>query len=240
MSDPSADSSARACTSTSATDPGAGGPTRTHARSHPCPPAPATGTPSSIETAWLSARRDHLDREKQFTRERDALSASASRPPLARDHRRLPVRNRRRNGHAGRTLRRSPPAPHLPLHDGPGLGGGLPVLLVLGRQLRRHRRPPGAPRHHPGCRFTCAHRCDRGLQATDGLDVHLGLLPRQPVQLRHEGQLRSDRPGRPARQLQLRHPGLPRRRGPRHQRLRARTTTTASTSPTRRSPVVST
>jgi predicted dithiol-disulfide oxidoreductase (DUF899 family) len=96
------------------------------------------------------ARRQHLAREKEFTRLRDQLS---------RDRRELPwvavAEQFVRDGPKGaQTLsdlfdgRRQLLVYHFIVRS--GLGTGLPELVVLGRQLRPHRGAPRPPRRHPG------------------------------------------------------------------------------------------
>ena len=51
---------------------------------------------------WLIARKELLIREKELTRQRDALNADRRRLPMVRDRQGLHVRGARRDGGPGR------------------------------------------------------------------------------------------------------------------------------------------
>ena len=113
---------------------------------------------------WLKARKAFLAKEKEFTRAARRAGAPATRTALGEGRKALHLRCGRGAGLSRRPVRRQGPAPDLPFHDGTGLGGGLPELLVLGRQLStvstciwRIATPPWSPyRAHrwPGSRPT--------------------------------------------------------------------------------------
>ena len=96
---------------------------------------------------WLAERKALLAREKELTRLHDQI---------ARERRALPWERIEKNyvfdtPDGPRTLadlfdgRRQLMVQHFMF--GPGLGAGLPELLVHGRPHRRHDAAPGAPRH---------------------------------------------------------------------------------------------
>ena len=96
----------------------------------------------------------------------------------------VPIRDRRRERLAGRPLPRALAAPRLPLHVRARLHGGVSVLLDDRGRVRRLRRPPGEPRRHACGGVAGAAREAAGVQAADGVDVSLGVLARQRLQLR--------------------------------------------------------
>ena len=102
--------------------------------------------------AWLVARKELLAKEKEFTRQRDALNAERRKLPRVKIDKEYVF-----EGPAGK-LRL------LDLFDGrrqlivyhfmfdPELGRGLSDVLVSGRQ-HRPPRPSARARHLVGCRF---------------------------------------------------------------------------------------
>ena len=52
------------------------------------------------------------------------------------------------------------------------------------RWVQRLRRPPGEPRCHALGGVSCAAREAAGIQAADGVDVSLGVIAQQRLQLR--------------------------------------------------------
>ena len=107
-----------------------------------------TDHPVVSREEWLSARTSFLAKEKEFTRLRDELSRQRRELPWVLVDDPYRIRDAGREAHAGGALRRPAPARRLPLHVQSGVGRGLSALLVLGRQLRRHRRAPAASRCH--------------------------------------------------------------------------------------------
>ncbi len=61
---------------------------------------------------------------------------------------------------------------------------GTSLLLVDRGRIRRLRRPPGEPRRHAFGGVAGAAREAPGLQAADGVDVSLGVVPRRGLQFR--------------------------------------------------------
>ena len=133
---------------------------------------------------WLTARKAFLAKEKELTHARDRLSRERRELPWVRVDKEYVF-----DGPAGKEtlsdlFAGTEPAARLPLHVRPGVGGGLPELLVLGRQLQRHRRAPGAPRRDAGRGLAGAAREARGLQAAHGLELQVGVVARQRLQPR--------------------------------------------------------
>ena len=160
---------------------------------------------------WLAERKTLLAREKELTRLRDQI---------ARERRALPWVRIDKNyvfdtPEGRRTLadlfdgRRQLLVQHFML--GPGLGAGLPELLVHGRPHRRHERAPGAPRRHAARRLARAAGRDRALSPAHGLAVQVGVLARQRLQPRLRRQLHAGGDGHGRGPLQLRHAAPSRR-----------------------------
>ena len=110
--------------------------------------------------------------------------AAAAGAAVGPDRQGVPIRDRRRERLAGGPLPRALAAPRLPLHVRARLHGGLSVLLGDRGRVRRLRRPPGEPRRHAFGGVAGAAREAAGVQAADGVDVSLGVLARQRLQLR--------------------------------------------------------
>ncbi len=168
----------------------------------PLPDSSVARTPAELrrmKTAtreeWLAARNELLEAEKEHTRAADELARRRSELPWVRVEKEYELADRRRPGHAARPLRRPLPADRLPLHVRPRLDRRLPVVLGDRRRLQRPARPPREPRRGVRGGLTRAGREARGLQAAPRLDVHLGLVVRQRLQLRlrHDAAWRSSR-----------------------------------------------
>ena len=133
---------------------------------------------------WTAARKDLLAREKQFTRERDALNADRRRLPMVRIEKEY-------------------------VFEGPGGRAGLIDLfegrrqLIVGHFMFDPSWEEGCPScsagadeisdgllrhlHTRDTTFVYVSRAageDRGLQGDKGLDLPLVLLPRKRLQLR--------------------------------------------------------
>ena len=113
---------------------------------------------------------------------RPATSAAALGP--SREGVSVCDRSRRRV--VGRLVRRALAVARLSLHVRTRILGRLPVVLGDRRRLQRLRGPPRAPRRRADRRLTRPARRARGLPATDGLDVSLGIVTRQRLQLRFQ------------------------------------------------------
>src|SRR5215469_2162986 len=85
---------------------------------------------------------------------------------------------------ACRPLQRAFADPSLPLHVWIQLHGWVSVLLGNRGWVQRLGRPPGEPRCHALGGVSCAARKAVGVQAADGVDVSLGVIARQRLQLR--------------------------------------------------------
>ncbi len=94
---------------------------------------------------WTQARKAFLAREKAFSRQREALARERSELPWEEVTKDLCLRRAGRQADAARSVRRLQPACRLPLHVPARVGRRVPALLVLGRQLQRHRPCTCAP-----------------------------------------------------------------------------------------------
>ena len=115
----------------------------------------------------------------------------------------VPLRDRRGERDARRPLPRAIAAAHLSLHVRARVHGGVPVLLVDRRRVRRLRRPPGEPRRHADGGVAGAAAEAAGLQDADGVAVPVGVIVRRRLQRRLQ---RSDHRGAAAhgrRRIQL-------------------------------------
>ncbi len=131
----------------------------------------------------------------------------------------LRLRHHRGPAYAGRAVRWPAPAAGAALHARPGLGAGLPELLVHGRPHRRHDRAPGAPRHHVRGHLARAAGRDPALSSTHGLAVQMGVVECERLQLRLRREFHTGRKAREQGHLQLRHAALRMGRAARHQRF---------------------
>ena len=116
----------------------------------------------------------------------------------------VPIRDRRGKRLAGGPLPRALAAPRLPLHVRARLRGGVSVLLGDRGRVRRLRRPPSQPRRHAFGGVAGAAREAAGVQAPDGVDVSLGVLARQGLQLRLQRLVHRGATARGGRRIQLR------------------------------------
>jgi hypothetical protein len=129
------------------------------------------------------ANRAARGREGAHAAQRRAGAAAAG-TAVGSDLQGLSIRDRRGERLAGRPLPRALATPRLPLHVRARLHRRLPILLSDRGWLQRVRRPPGQPRRHsiggvPGASHEAA-----GVQAANGVDIYLGVLARQRLQLR--------------------------------------------------------
>ena len=158
---------------------------------------------------WVAERKTLLAHEKELTRLRDQI---------ARERRALPWVRIEKNYVFDAPEGRRPLAD---LFEGrrqllvqhfmfaPGVGAGLPELLLHGRPHRRHERAPGASRRHAAGRLARAAGRDRALSPAHGLAVPVGVLAWQRLQPRLRRQLHAGRTGQGRGPLQLRHAALP-------------------------------
>ena len=133
---------------------------------------------------WLRyADRAARGREGAHAAQRRAGAAAAG-AAVGSDRQGVSIRDRRGERLAGGPLPRALAASRLPLHVRARLQGGLSGLLGDRGRLQRLRRPPGQPRRHALGGVPGAAREAAGVQTADGLDVSLGVLVRQRLQLR--------------------------------------------------------
>ena len=103
------------------------------------------------------------------------------------DRRGVPLRDRPGPGVTRRSLRRPLAAARLPLHVRARVHGRVPVLLGDRGRLQRLGRPPRESRRHAVRGVAGPARETAGVQAADGLELPLGVLVRQRLQLRLPG-----------------------------------------------------
>ena len=133
---------------------------------------------------WLQERTAFLAKEKEMTRLRDRLAEERRTLPWVQVDKSLRVRHAGRQEDAGRPVRGPQPAHRQVLHAGAGPEGRLRRLLVRGRPRRRHAGASAEPRRLLRRGRAGAAGRDRGLQDAHGLELPLGLLLRQRLQLR--------------------------------------------------------
>ena len=95
---------------------------------------------------WLAARKAHLANEKEFTTARDELSRQRRELPWVKVDKNYVFDGPNGKETLADLFGGTQPADRLSLHVRPGLGAGLPELLVPGRSFRRRRRASGAAR----------------------------------------------------------------------------------------------
>ena len=176
---------------------------------------PVIATPEQ----WRAKRVELLAKEKELSRVRDELSRERRELPWVPVEEEYVFQTIEGDRTLAGALRAPEPAPRLPLHVRAGLGRGVPELLVLDGQLRRDAGASRTPRRRARRREPRPARPAPGLPRADGLGVPVGLVAREPVQLRlrrvvHRG--RAPRRGR----VQLRLHGPPRRRAAGRERVR--------------------
>ena len=138
---------------------------------------------SSRATSGWPRARQHLAKEKEFTRLRDQLSAERRALPWVKVEKPLCLRRPGGQGDARRPVRRAQPADRQAFHVRPGLEGGLRRLLVRGRPHRGRSGAPRAPRRELCGRLARAPAEDRSLQEAHGLALQMGVVVRQRLQL---------------------------------------------------------
>ena len=95
---------------------------------------------------WLAARKDLLVKEKELTRQRDALNAERRELPMVEVDKDYVFEGPEGQVRLHRPLRGPPAAHHLPLHVRPRVGGRLPELH---RRHRRAQRPASSTTSTP-------------------------------------------------------------------------------------------
>jgi Bacterial protein of unknown function (DUF899) len=133
---------------------------------------------------WLAARRELLNAEKELTRRGDELARRRQELPWVRIDKEY--RFETDGGSASLADLFQGRSQLLIYHFmfGPDYTAGCPACSAIGGRVRRLRRPPGEPRRHAFGGVAGASRESAGVQAADGLDLSLGVLVRQRLQLR--------------------------------------------------------
>ncbi len=157
---------------------------RTNDEGYPRESGTMTTHMTGTREEWLAARLELLEAEKELTRRSDELARRRQELPWVRIDKEYRFETDEGERLAGGPLQRALAAPRLPLHVRARLHGGLSVLLGDRGRVRRLRRPPGEPRRHAFGGVAGAAREAAGVQAADGVDVSLGVLARQRLQLR--------------------------------------------------------
>ena len=135
---------------------------------------------------WLAARLELLEAEKALTRRSDELARQRQELPWVRIDKEY--RFDTDEGTASLAdLFGTLAAPHLSLHVRARLHGRVPVLLGDRGRLRRLRRPPRESRRHARRGVAGSAGETAGVQAADGLELPLGVVVRQRLQLRLPG-----------------------------------------------------
>ena len=133
---------------------------------------------------WLAASAKLLEREKELTRMGDELARQRRELPWVPVEKEYTLQTE----DGARTLtelfdgRSQLVVYHFMF--GPGYTGRMSLLLVDRRQLQRRTRPPQRPRRDDDLRIPRAARQAARLPRADGLELHLGLQPRQRLQRR--------------------------------------------------------
>ena len=136
---------------------------------------------------WLAARLELLDAEKALTRRGDELARWRQELPWVRIDKEYRFDTEEGYGIPHRSLPRALAAPRLSLHVRPRVHRGVSVLLGDRGRLRRLRRPPRASRRHAVRGVAGAAREAAGVPAAHGLELPVGVLARQRLQLRLPG-----------------------------------------------------
>jgi Bacterial protein of unknown function (DUF899) len=130
------------------------------------------GHPVVSHKEWLSARTALLKKEKEFTRLRDELSRQRRELPWERVDKKYVLVGPKGKENVGRALRKQEPVDRLSLHVRSRRRGRVQALLVLGRQLQRHRCSLESAR-----RDLCCHFPGPACQTRLGKDVEEAFRP---------------------------------------------------------------
>ena len=131
-----------------------------------------------------STARSARGGEGAHAAQRRAGAAATAGTSLGSDRQGVPIRDRRGERLAGRPLPRALATPSLPLHVWTRLHCRLPSLLGDRGWFQRIRRPLGQPRRDALGGVSGASCEAAGVQEAYGVDVSLGVLVRQRLQLR--------------------------------------------------------
>lgn len=133
---------------------------------------------------WLAARKEHLAKEKEFTRLRDKLSRERRELPWEKVEKQYLFEGPNGKETLADLFGKRSQLIVYHFMFGPGLERGLSELLVSGRSLRWRRPTPGESRRHAGGGFTRDIAGDRSVQEADGLAIQVGIVVRKRFQLR--------------------------------------------------------
>ena len=133
---------------------------------------------------WLAARLDLLEAEKDADAAKRRTGTAAPGAALGSCRQGLSVRHRRRGASLADLFQGRSQLLVYHFMFGPDYTAGCTVLLGDRRRLQRHRRAPRQPRRDALGRLARAAGEAAGVQAADGLDLPLGVLLRQRLQLR--------------------------------------------------------
>ena len=127
---------------------------------------------------WLVARKKLMAREKQLTRERDAVAAERRQLPWVKVEKNYVFDSPSGKKTLADLFNGKSQLIVYHLMFGPGVAGSLPQLLLQHRPYGRNTRAPRTARRLLCGRFPRAHFQDRGLQEAHGMEIQLGLVPR--------------------------------------------------------------
>ena len=91
--------------------------------------------PTVSREEWLKARRAHLAKEKALLKAQEALRQETRALPWVKVEKEYVFEGPDGQRDTRRAVRRPQPAHRQALHDGPGLAGGLPRLLLRRRPV---------------------------------------------------------------------------------------------------------
>jgi hypothetical protein len=133
---------------------------------------------------WLEARRALLLKEKEATHLRDKVNAARMALPWVKVDKDYAFDTPAGRKSLSDLFDGRSQLIDLPFHAGPGLGGGLPRLLLPVRPCRWRPAASEQSRRHLGRGLARPARQDRGLQEPHGLELPLGVVGGQRFQLR--------------------------------------------------------
>ena len=152
---------------------------------------------------WLAARLELLEAEKELTRRSDELARRRQELPWVRVDKEY--RFAIDQGNALLADLFSGRSQLLVYHFmfGPDYTAGCPSCSTIADGFDGFRRPSGEPRRHAFGGVAGAAREAASVQAADGVDVSLGVLARQRLQLRLQHLLHRGATARGGRRIQL-------------------------------------
>ncbi len=133
---------------------------------------------------WLAARLDLLKAEKELTRRNDELAQWRQRLPWVRIDKEYRFETDEGTASLADIFRGRSQLLVYHFMFGPEYTGGCPGVLGDRGRLQRLCCPPRTPRRRDGCHLARTDYRPAGLQAPHGLDVHVGVVAGQRLQLR--------------------------------------------------------